>query len=123
MSLIIYLKHPSMTEVLDNLSNYVPVHTAIKMASVEGKNYTVDDSRLIRTLLFGDQLTAAHARGAIALRDDDMTALHHLEGFVPAVADWHARMCLLQVNKMLFFLKSYMCVVFTYLGNVEEAIH
>jgi len=116
-------KLKEMTEVLDDLSNYVPVHTAIKTASVEGKNYTVDDSRLIRILLFGDQLTAARARGAIALRNDDTSALHRLEGFVPAVADWHARMCLLWVNKILFFLKSYMCVVFTYLGNVEEAIH
>ena len=90
------------------------MHTAIKTASVEGKNYTVDDSRLIRILLFGDQLTAARARGAIALRDDDTSALHRLEGFVPAVVDWHARMrfWLLQVNKMLFLLKSYMCVVF-----------
>jgi len=90
---------------------------------VEGKNYTVDDSRLIRILLFGDQLTAVRARGAIVLRDDDTSALHRLEGFVPAVADCYARMCLLQVNKILFFLKSYMCVVSTYLGNVEEAIH
>ena len=92
-------KLKEMTEVLDNLSNYVPVHMATKTVTVEGKNYTVDDSRLIRILMFGDQLTAAHARGAIALRDDDTSALHRLEGFVPAVADWHARMCLLQVPK------------------------
>ena len=91
-------KLKEMTEVLDTLSEYVPVHVATKTVSVEGKDYTIDDSRLIQILFFGDQLTAARARGAIALRDDDISALHRLEGFVPAVADWHARMCLLQVS-------------------------
>ena len=75
------------TEVLDDLSNYVPVHMATKRVTVEGKNYTVDDSRLIWILMFGDQLTAACARGAIALRDDDTSALYPLEDFVPAAAD------------------------------------
>jgi len=37
--------------------------------------------------MFGDQLTAACARGAIALRDDDTSALYPLEDFVPAAAD------------------------------------
>ena len=91
-------KLKEMTEALDTLSDYVPVHVATKTVSVEGKDYSIDDSRLIQILFFGDQLTAARARGAIALRDDDISVLHRLEGFVPAVADWHARMCLLQVN-------------------------
>jgi len=50
---------------------------------------------MVQILLFGDQLTVARARGAARLRDDDTTALHRLEGCYPAVADWHARMCLL----------------------------
>jgi len=91
-----------MTEVLGDLSKYVPVHVATKTVSVEGKDYIIDDSRLVRVLLFGDQLNAARARGAIALHDDDISALHRLEGFVPTVADWHARMCLLQVTDVLF---------------------
>jgi len=90
-------KLKEMTEIMDDLSKYVPVHVASKRVIVEGKTYSVDDSRLVQILLFGDQLTIAHARGAITLRDDDTSALHWLEGFVPCVADWHARMCLLQV--------------------------
>ena len=42
-------------------------------------------------------LTVARARGAMQLQDDDNTPLNHLEGFVPAIADCHARLCLLQV--------------------------
>ena len=80
-----------MTEIMDNLSKYVPVHVTSKTVTVEGNACSIDDSRMVQILLFGDQLTTARARGAITLRDDDTSALHQLE------ADWHARMCLLQV--------------------------
>ena len=70
---------------------------ASKTKIIGDQSFDIDDSRLFQVLLFGDQLTVACARGAIGLRDDDTDALHHLEGFVPAVSDWHARMCLLQV--------------------------
>ncbi|XP_065908049.1 uncharacterized protein [Dysidea avara] len=89
-------KLKDMTEILDDLSKYVPVHVASRTETIEGKSFDIDDSRLFQILLFGDQLTVARARGAIGLRDDDTDALHRLEGFVPAVADWHTRMCLLQ---------------------------
>ena len=32
-----------MTELLDDLSSYVPVHVAVTTVSMEGKNYTIDD--------------------------------------------------------------------------------
>ena len=87
-----------MTDILDDLSKYVPVHVASRTATIGDRSYDVDDSRMVQILLFGDQLTVARARGAARLRDDDTTALHRLEGCYPAVADWHARMCLLQVR-------------------------
>lgn len=87
-----------MTHILDDLSQYVPVHVASKTATVGDKSVDVDDSRMVQILLFGDQLTVARAKGAAKLRDDDTTALHRLEGCFPAVADWHARMCLMQVR-------------------------
>ena len=62
--------------------------------SVRGKDCNVDDSRLIRILLFDDHLTIVHGRGAITLCDNGKSTLHCLEGFVPAVADWHTRTCL-----------------------------
>jgi len=92
-----------MTDILDDLSKYVPVHVASRTETIGDKTFDIDDSRLHQTLVFGDQLTVARARGAARLRDDDTTALHRLEGFIPAVADWHARMCLLQVK--FYFMK------------------
>ena len=38
-----------LTEVLDTLSDYVPMHVATKTVSVEGKDYTIDDSRIIQS--------------------------------------------------------------------------
>ena len=55
-------------------------------------------------LLFdGDQLTAARARGAIRLRathDHDET----IDGFLPAITDWHSRMTLVLVSNYGYVL-------------------
>ena len=46
----------------------------------------------IHSVLFGgDQLTVARTRGTQALRDTEETPVHRLEGIVPVVEDWHAR--------------------------------
>ena len=55
-------------------------------------------------LLFGDQLTVARVIGAALLQDDNKTPLNCLEGFVPATADWHARMCLMQVLTLMLLI-------------------
>ena len=104
-------KLTEMAEILDNLNQYIPVHESTINRTIEGKSYEFDNSKLIQILLFGDQLTVARSRGAAALRNDDNTPLDRLEGFVPAVADWHARMCLLQV---ITFCKIFCCYFFVF---------
>ena len=42
-------------------------------------------------LLGGDQLTAARARGSKSLRASHDSAKDRLDGLVPVVEDWHAR--------------------------------
>lgn len=76
---------------MEGLNIYVPVH---KSHHCE----LSDDDELLPPLLFGDQLTVAHARSSAVLRQTHTTALSRLEGFVPCIADWHARMCLLTVR-------------------------
>lgn len=51
-----------------------------------------------RILLGGDQLTVAHVRGTQALRATEDKAIDRLEGIIPIVADWHARMTLMIVS-------------------------
>lgn len=114
-------KLTEMAEILDNLNQYIPVHESTINSTIEGKSYEFDNSKLIQILLFGDQLTVARSRGAAALRNDDSTSMNRLEGFVPAVADWHARMCLLQV--MIYFVK-FSVAIYTFIisGYLEKIV-
>lgn len=57
-----------------------------------GSTIEFDDTRFFQILFGGDQLTAARARGAQALRATHDTAKERLEGLCPVVEDWHARM-------------------------------
>ena len=51
----------------------------------------------IYTLFGGDQLTCVRARSANWLRCSHDSPEFALQGIVPVVEDWHARMCLLRV--------------------------
>jgi len=86
-----------MGQIMDSFNQYVPLEESIQTLEVNGTEYTYDGSKLMQILLFGDQLTVARARGASTLREPQKKCLDRLEGFVPTIADWHARMCLVQV--------------------------
>ena len=86
-----------MCAVLENFNCYVPTEIHTKSVEINGKQYFYDDSKLIQLLLFGDQLTVARARGALQLRDPQITAQDTLKGYVPTIADWHTRICFLEV--------------------------
>lgn len=77
-----------MCHILSDLSKYVP-------SAEEGPSTTT--TKVIQLLLFGDQLTVERTRGAKVLRSFHEGAINSLEGFVPAVADWHARTTLVKV--------------------------
>ena len=49
-------------------------------------------------LFGGDQLTVARARGAIRQRQTSETAMGMMEGLIPVVEDWHAKVCLISVS-------------------------
>lgn len=86
-----------MADIMDSFTPYVPSEEFLQNVNVDGMEYTYDGSKLMQILFFGDQLTVARARGASTLREPQKMCLNRLEGFVPTIADWHARMCLLQV--------------------------
>ena len=50
---------------------------------------SLENPQFCKTILGGDQLTAARVRGA--------TTLHLTQGVAPVVEDWHARMTLMKV--------------------------
>jgi len=49
-------------------------------------------------LIGGDQLTAARICGAQRVRGNSDNGRDRLEGLVPVVEDWHAKVCFLQVR-------------------------
>ena len=87
-----------MCSVLDSFNAYVPMEESTKCIEVAGDLYFYDDTKLVQLLLFGDQLTVARARSASKLRDTQTEAKDTLQGFVPVIADWHTRICLLEAS-------------------------
>lgn len=53
-------------------------------------------------------MTAACARGSQQIRSNSTRGKERLEGLVPVVEDWHAKLCLLEVRVQ--FLEKLMCI-------------
>ena len=88
-----------MCSILDSFNVYVPMEESQKCVEVNGQMYYYDDTKLTQLFLFGDQLTVARAHSATQLRDSHTNTKDTLQGFVPVIADWHSRICLLEVCK------------------------
>ena len=91
-------KLKEMTGILDDLNKYDPINQATEIIDIHGRSFNVDKSAISRCLLFGDQLTVARVHGASVLRSTHITADQTVQGFLPVVADWHARLCLVTVS-------------------------
>ena len=78
---------------------YVPCTATQHEVIVEGSDSHQQTLTNLHQLLFGgDQLTAAHVRGAIRQRQNSLTAMERLEGLLPVAEDWHAKLCLITVK-------------------------
>lgn len=106
---------------------YVPLVESTKSTYIPSLdvNVQVPTARAHRILFVGDQKTAARARGAQMAKVNSTSPSSCLAGFVPAVADWHTKVILLQVRIIiideiiLYFTRlSYMYIV-TLFGNHE----
>lgn len=70
-------------------------------------------------VLGGDQLTATRARGCQRIRSNSTRGKDRLEGLVPVVEDWHAKVSILGVrlkilyNSILLLEHSTYCCVCT----------
>lgn len=86
-----------MCSMLDSFTKYVPIDESSKTIEINDKLYTYDDTKLIQLMSFGDQLTVARIRGAAQLRDSQTEAKDTLQAFIPIIANWHSRICLVEV--------------------------
>lgn len=68
-----------MAHIMASFNQYVPIEESITSLQVNGREHTYDSSKVFQLLFFGDQLTAARARGAQTLREPQKNRLDRLE--------------------------------------------
>ena len=88
-----------MVEILDHLHQYVPqIEYQVEHFIPEtNESVCVAKAKTHHTMLGGDQLSQARARSALLIKRNSDSPSAHLDGFVPTVEDWHAKLCLFEV--------------------------
>ena len=76
--------YEDMIDILEELKKYVPFKTVtLSQPLVEGTTVITEDKSCVKTLLDGDYLSAAHARGAQQIRRTAELEERRLDGFLP----------------------------------------
>lgn len=92
-------KTDEMVDILDILHKYVPSERSTQNYLVAPNEvFSMQLDHFSHVLIGGDQLTAARIRGAQRVRGNSDNGRDRLEGLVPVVEDWHAKVCFLQVR-------------------------
>ena len=97
-----------MDEIMKTLEQYVP-HKEITdyyHDLLSGEVISIPKRQVYRTLLGGDQVTAARARGAQRDCCNANSTSEHLLGFYPTIEDWHLKMCLLTVSQITLYMND-----------------
>ena len=96
------MKVSDMVDILDDNHQYVPSSSAMEAVTItneeESEYIRLDSLHII--LYFGDQLTVERMRGAQAVRSNSENGIQQLRGFIPAVAEWHAKVSFLGVSAL-----------------------
>ena len=88
-----------MTEIMEELLKYIPSKSTEEEITIEGYPPEKVTTTHIHHILFGgDQLTVARIRGVIRQRQNSETSQGRMEGLVPVIEDWHAKVCLMSVS-------------------------
>lgn len=92
-------KGDEMIQIISHLHQYVPAveHTVDVFIPSMTESVNLQHVRFHKVLLGGDQLTAACTRGSQEAMANSSTAFKRLEGLIPVVEDWHARVVLTEV--------------------------
>ncbi len=85
-----------MVDILEEYKKYIPSKVVNLEEPIPGTDLT-EYRVFLSTLLGGDGLSVAQARGAQYIRSTSELAMHRLDGFLPVAEDWHAKVCFLEV--------------------------
>ncbi len=64
------------------------------------ENSALQDKQFLTTLVGGDYLSVARARGAQVIRSTSELTKDTLNGLLPVAEDWHAKVCLIEVGDL-----------------------
>lgn len=111
------MKYEDMIDIIEHLQRYVPSKQVQREMSVPGSDevVTVEDEEFATTLMGGDQLTVARARGSQLIRSNSGNKRDCLAGILPVSEDWHAKLCLIQVkhvNSCVHHFERYTILIF-----------
>lgn len=70
----------------------------MKQTIVSSTGESVTEIQMYNLLFGGDQLTVARARGAKKTRKNSTSLDKCLDGLIPCIEDWHAKVVLLEVE-------------------------
>ena len=88
------VNYEDMTDILEHYQKYVP---SVPCETSIPETGTVQDKKFLTTLVGGDYLTVARARGAQIIRSTSELTEDSLQGLFPVAEDWHAKVCLMEV--------------------------
>ena len=92
--------YEDMIGILEEYKKYIPSKVVTLDEPIPDSDVT-EDRAYVSTLLGGDYLSVARARGAQYIRRTSELAMHRQDGFLPVAEDWHAKLCLLEVLPLL----------------------
>ena len=111
VSLGIHLRNENkideMAEIMEHLQQYVPSKRTTESFVMPGsEEISLQIDHFGHILFGGDQLTVARARGAQRIMSNSHNGFDRLEGLVPVVEDWHAKVTFMKVIFLLYVFMS-----------------
>lgn len=91
------MNYEDMTEILDHYQTYVPA-VNYEVSIPQEKDMLRQDKKFLTTLVGGDYLSVARARGVQVIRSTSELTKDTLNGLLPVAEDWHAKVCLMEVS-------------------------
>lgn len=98
-------KLDEMTEIMEHLHKYVPFETCAEQFQLaSGEELTIASNKMHHILIGGDQLTVARIRSVQEGLLNSNSPRERMEGLVPVVEDWHAKVIFLKVRSTFLSL-------------------
>ena len=111
-------KLKEMVQILGHLHQYVPQLEFEEQTFVSetDEKLTVCKAATHNIMLGGDQLSKVRATSAIKIKANAEKPSKRLEGFIPTVEDWYAKLTLMEVSLLFYSVNVYcmylMCRLF-----------